>query len=190
MISTEQNQALLTVSRAAAHHPAWADYAAYCRVALQFRQPSCVCFLYRGEEATDFAWVEQLRKDELPPQTCSHDGVGFGNEARLRTLLALATQQHPIYGYPPTDDAFLREPYRLVCWCGDYGVALAAPQLWVMTHEGEQSLDQIAEANRQWWDYWRTYWAKRFTAEELPYDYACEVTIPLQDDTTAPDEPN
>lgn len=30
MISTEQNQALLTVGNAAARHPAWADYAAYC----------------------------------------------------------------------------------------------------------------------------------------------------------------
>jgi hypothetical protein len=30
MISVEQNKALLTVSHAAAQHPAWADYAAYC----------------------------------------------------------------------------------------------------------------------------------------------------------------
>ncbi|MGI4737510.1 MAG: hypothetical protein ACRYG7_20275 [Janthinobacterium lividum] len=30
MITTEQNQALLTVGNQAAHHPAWADYAAYC----------------------------------------------------------------------------------------------------------------------------------------------------------------
>jgi hypothetical protein len=30
MISAEQNQALLTVSHAAAQHPAWADYATYC----------------------------------------------------------------------------------------------------------------------------------------------------------------
>lgn len=170
--------------------PASPDQPPSSRVALQFRQPSCVCFLYRGEKATDFAWVEQLHKDELPPQTCSYDGVGFGNDMRLRTLLALATQQQLVHGYPPIDDAFLREPYRLVCWCGDYGIALAAPQLRVMPHEGEQSLDQVAEANRQWWDYWRMYWARRFTAEELPYDYACEVTIPLQDDTTAPDEPN
>ncbi len=31
MIATAQNQALLTVSRAAAQHPAWSAYAAYCR---------------------------------------------------------------------------------------------------------------------------------------------------------------
>lgn len=30
MISTEQNQALLTVSRTEAQYPAWADYVAYC----------------------------------------------------------------------------------------------------------------------------------------------------------------
>jgi hypothetical protein len=30
MITTDQNQALLTVGNQATHHPAWADYAAYC----------------------------------------------------------------------------------------------------------------------------------------------------------------
>ncbi|RZJ94071.1 MAG: hypothetical protein EOO60_03815, partial [Hymenobacter sp.] len=48
------------------------------RVALKFQHPTCVCFLYRGQEATDFAWVEQLHQDELPPPTCSHDEFGFG----------------------------------------------------------------------------------------------------------------
>lgn len=161
------------------------------RVALQFRQPASVCFLYRGQEATDFAWVEQLHQDRLPPPTCSYDGVAFGDDAQLCTLLAQATQQQLAHGCAPTDEAFLRAPYRLVCWCGDYGIALAAPTLRVMTHAGEQSLDQVVEANQQWWgSYWRTYWAKRSTAEALPYDYACEATIPLQDDTTATDEPS
>jgi len=30
MITAEQNQALLAVGNAAAHHPGWADYTAYC----------------------------------------------------------------------------------------------------------------------------------------------------------------
>ena len=107
------------------------------------------------------------------------------NRSRRRSMrratLAQATHQRIVHGYEPTDAAFLREPYRLVAWCGDYGIALAAPVLRVLAHTGEMSLEQIVTANQQWWDYWRTYWAKRSGPEALPQDYACEVTIPVHD---------
>jgi hypothetical protein len=73
-----------------------------------------------------------------------------------------------------------RAPYRLVFWCGNYGLAIAARSLRLVTHSGSVALDQVAEVNRQWWDYWRRYWAHKDTAEPLPHDYACEVTIPLK----------
>lgn len=169
--------------------PAAPDEPPSSRIALRFQQPTSVCFLYRGQPATDFAWVEQLYEDQLEPPTCSYGEVSFGNEAVLSTLLVQATQQQLVHGYPPTDEAFLREPVRLVGWCGDYGFALAAPALLLMTHVGELALAQVAEANRQWWsEYWRTYWAKRSTADALPYDYACEVTIPVQADAPVADD--
>lgn len=171
--------------------PASPDQPPPSLVALQFQQPTCVCFLYRGQEETDFTWVEQLQQDELPSPICSHDEFGFGDDTLLRDLLAQATQKHIVHGSAPTDDTFLRESYRLVGWCGDYGMALAAPAMRVMTHEGELSLEQVVEASQQWWGtYWRMYWAKRSTDEALPHDYACEATIPLEDFSFASDDPN
>lgn len=153
------------------------------RVALQFRQPTSICLLGRGAAEADFTWVERLQNDQLPPLTCSHDEFAFGDDALLASLLAQATHQRIVHGSKPTDDAFLflREPYRLVAWCGDYGIALAAPALRILSHTGEILLEQVVTANQQWWSYWRLYWAKRSSPEALPQDYACEVTIPVHE---------
>jgi hypothetical protein len=43
----------------------------------------------------------------------------------------------------------------------------------------------VVEANQQWWE---TYWRMYSTADNLPYDYACEATIPLEDLVSHPME--
>ena len=160
--------------------PPSADKPPQTQIALQFQQPTSISFLSRGVSTEDFTWVQQLHDDQLESPGCSYGEFSFGDEAALSGLLHAATQVNTIVGDAPTTEAFLRQPYRLVFWCGDYGLAIAAPALRLVTHSGSVALDQVADVNRQWWDYWQRYWAHRDTAEPLPHDYACEVTIPLK----------
>jgi hypothetical protein len=150
------------------------------QIALQFQQPTSISFLSRGAGNGDFTWVQQLHDDQLESPGCSYGEFSFGDEAALFALLHAATQVNTIQGHAPTTEAFLREPYRLVFWCGDYGFAISARNLRLVTHSRSVALDKVAEVNRQWWDYWRRYWAHKDTTDPLLHDYACEVTIPLK----------
>lgn len=160
--------------------PMSADKPPQTQIALQFQQPTSVSFLSRRESAEDFAWSQLLHEDQLEAPGCSHGQFGFGDADFLQSLLEQATHYKVVHGYAPTTAAFLHEPYQLIFWCGDYGLAIAAQSLRFLTHQGDVTLDQLTDANRQWWDYWRSYWDKRNTPAALPKDYACEVTIPLK----------
>ena len=160
--------------------PTSTDKPPQTQIALQFRQPTSISFLSRREGAEDFAWSQLLHEDQLEAPGCSHEEFGFGDADFLKSLLDQATHYKVVHGYEPMREAFLHEPYQLVFWCGEYGLAIAAQSLRLLTHQGEVALDQLADVHRQWWDYWRSYWDKRDTPDALPKDYACEVTIPLK----------
>lgn len=160
--------------------PASADLPPRTQIALQFQQPASVSFLSRGEGTADFAWAQALHDDQLEPPTCSYGEFGFGNGESLTAMLQQATHRQTMVGYEPTAEAFLQEPYQLVFWCGNFGFAIAAQGLRLVTHSGAVVLDQVPEVNREWWAYWRRYWDNKDTPEALPKDFACEVTIPLK----------
>ena len=42
--------------------------------------------------------------------------------------------------------------------------------------------DEIWDASRKWWEYWKDYWLKRSGSDPYETDYACEVTIPTDMD--------
>jgi hypothetical protein len=160
--------------------PASSDKPPQTQIALQFQQPASISFLIRGTSTEDFAWSQQLHDDLLESPTCSYGEFAFSDDDSLTSLLQEAMHVKTVHGYAPATDDFLREPYRLVFWCGDYGFAIASRNLRLLTHGGGVALDQIAEVNRQWWDYWRSYWEKKDTLDALPHDCACEVTIPVK----------
>lgn len=41
--------------------------------------------------------------------------------------------------------------------------------------------EKINERHKLWWIFWRDYWKKRNSDEPYNRDYACEVTIPLEE---------
>ncbi len=63
--------------------------------------------------------------------------------------------------------------------CGQVGLLVAAKSLEVRNAWGLLTPEQVLESSRRWWHYWRTYWQSKSTPHPLPFNFACEATIPM-----------
>lgn len=158
--------------------PVSSDNPPQTQIAIQFRKPTAINFISKNETNV-FEWVELLHEDKIEPPTCSYGEFSFGDSELTRTLLQQVKHCKTHFGSQPTVE-MLQAPFSLVYWCGDIGLAIAGNELKLLNHLGDIAVAEIADINRQWWDYWKTYWDKRESDQALPKDYACEVTIPLQ----------
>ncbi|MES2329508.1 MAG: hypothetical protein V4539_07895 [Bacteroidota bacterium] len=149
------------------------------KIAIRFSDPVSVSFLNRGEE-TDFDWVDLLHEDKIDSPSCSSEEFVFGNPEYAMPLLNQASSHKTVHGYEPLAGDFFSEPFCLVFWCGDNGLAVASKDLMLLNHSGVIPVSNVQELNREWWRYWREYWDKAGTAEALPKDFYCEVTIPIK----------
>lgn len=150
------------------------------RLAFQFRHPLSVSFLTRqtGDETPQSDWVRALHEDALEMPTCDREAFALEDETQMRSMLQTAENIETLHGCSPDDAAFFAAPARLVFWAGDYGLAIAAEELRLLSQQGQVALDEIPDLHQAWWAYWERYWQHRDTEYALPQDYACEVTIP------------
>jgi hypothetical protein len=159
--------------------PTNSDTPPQTQIAVRFDHPTSISFISKNE-GDNFEWINLLQEDKMEPPTCSHGEFSFGKSELAKSLLQQVTKIKTIHGDKLTIENFLSEPISLVFWCGEIGLAISAKELKLLNHLGGIALTDIAEVNRNWWEYWRTYWDKRDSSEPLPKDYACEVTIPLK----------
>lgn len=151
------------------------------QIAIQFRNPKSISFLTRKELTSDDEyWFDELHNDKMEPPTCSHGEFTFTDYALMTKIINEAKTIKTIHGYSPIDNLFQSEKYKLVFWAGDYGFAVSADEIKLLTKDGDVELNQIPSLHSQWWTYWRKYWDLINTENALPKDYACEVTIPLK----------
>lgn len=148
-------------------------------VALRFASPSAVEFLLAAEtDATEQPppdWPSALAEDRIEPFGLTHGTLTLTSEARaeeLRGAMAVHQTLHcdPELPSPPAIVLALR--------AGAVGLYVRAAEIVVVTQNGPLALEDVAPANERWWEYWRTYWARRNSPDPLPHDWACEVTIP------------
>lgn len=152
------------------------------RIAVQFKQPTSVSFISRQHDLDDkFEWAQQLHEDKIEPPSCSHGEFTFTDTELMSDMLKQMSNHKTIHGYEPSISKFFNEPFHLIFWCGNVELAIASKEIVLLSHAGEVPVSDIAELNKKWWEYWRTYWDKKDTEDPLPKDYACEVTIPLKE---------
>ncbi|MFZ4545354.1 MAG: hypothetical protein ACOYOA_14980 [Saprospiraceae bacterium] len=153
------------------------------QIAIQFKNPKSISFLSRQElGSVDENWYDDLHNDKIEAPTCSHGEFTFIDQLLMTTIINEAKTIKTIHGYSPTDNLFLNEKYKLVFWADDYGFAVASDAMKIFTKDEDIELDQIPSIHSQWWTYWRKYWDLKNTNNALPNDFACEVTIPLEND--------
>ena len=147
----------------------------YGLLALRFLRPSRVSFIRRKIASDDLPtdWPRQLKEEMIEPFGLSYDQFAFGDDALYGQILGqvLSEQVHYI------DDSGSRD-VKLAFWAGPVGVRIEAAEVRPVLMSGEVQLSSIASLHNEWWSYWREYWKRRGTADALPKDFACEITIP------------
>jgi hypothetical protein len=153
------------------------------QIALLFRKPRLVYFLTLSNSVPE-DWPDRLQRDEMGSFGVDHEAFTLASVLMCRQLVAKAATVRALVGesgstpLPEPEEAFLGFQ------AGPVGLVVAAKSMNVLNHLGELDQKAVLESNRRWWAYWREYWQRIDTADPLPRDYACEVTIPA-----APDPP-
>jgi hypothetical protein len=151
------------------------------QIAIQFINPKSISFLSidRSVMNNSEKWYDLLQQDKIESQGCSYDSFSFVDESLMKRIINDAKFIDTIQGYSPNDEAFLEENYKLTFWAGEFGFAVSSENIKLLTQDGEVKLEDIPNINSKWWTYWRQYWDLKKTEMPLPENYACEVTIPM-----------
>ena len=72
--------------------------------------------------------------------------------------------------------------HLLYARCGEVGLVAGGDEIMIIGKKGPYTEEEIKADSGKWWDYWKDYWKRRGTKEAYPYDYACEITIPVKAD--------
>ena len=149
------------------------------QIALQFINPKSISFLSRSKNLVE-NWPELLKTDKLELPNCDYENFTFLDENVMKNIIDKAELIQTIHGYSPKEDSFYKEKYKLVFWAQEYGLAVNAEELKLMSQKGRIELNEVSEINNRWWNYWQKYWSLRDTENPLPMDYLCEITIPTE----------
>lgn len=154
-------------------------------LALRFEGSVQAVFLQLESCSLPSEWSELLQLDQLRPLRLTPGRLsltdatspGSGDSAEwLRQV-----QRHG-QGPTPTAGDLLQRPVRLLMWAGDAGLAVAARRVTLVTHQGDLDWQVFPGLVGQWWSYWRRYWGARNGPQALPWDYACEATVPVEEE--------
>ena len=148
-------------------------------MALCLYEPTVVAFLTeRGASGLPPDWKAALHEDKLKPPRLGHDLFTLTSEEVLREVVADCLVEY-MHGSDlvATENA---PPVLLAFRAGEVGLAIRAARMEVLTDAGTLQPDEVLEAVKAWWVYWREYWRRKSTAAPLPKDFVCEVTIPIK----------
>ena len=150
------------------------------QIAIQFINPKSISFLSRNNNQIEENWAEKLQNDKLELPSCDYEKFSFANKNLMKSIIDEAETINTIYGNSPKDISFYTEKYKLVFWAQNYGIAVNAEEIKLMSHNGKIELEDIREINNSWWKYWKKYWSLKYSKNPLPKDNLCEITIPTE----------
>lgn len=149
-------------------------------IALRFEGEVMTCLLRREQKVAPADWADQLQNDSLRPLRLTPQSMKLCYESGSTEFLE-AVHGFAESGRPPQAEELLSRPARLLFWAGEVGVAVAARRMALVTHQGDRDWQLVPGMVSRWWSYWEEYWKVRETEQALPWDYACEVTVPVED---------
>ena len=148
-------------------------------IALRLLKPVSVSSITSNppEELED-NWFELLHDDKIGPFTINHNSFVINNKIGAQDLLKYKKEIKTIYGIPLEEQDLFNSNFFVCFWAGPVGVIVFAENMEILNHQGTIEISEIPIIRKKWWNYWKEYWERKGTKDELPEDYACEVTIP------------
>ncbi|TCZ79379.1 hypothetical protein E0485_05825 [Paenibacillus albiflavus] len=162
--------------------PRSSDTAPSGQVALRFGNPRSICFLRRSSSNLPENWADLLKADQLEPFSIDYGDFKFNNPNYLNEILNSNVILEKKFGEDPNLYINNSDIFSLCFMAGEVGFIIIAEELRILNHTGDINLNDIDSLVSRWWEYWKEYWELKNTLNELPKDYACEVTIPLKAD--------
>jgi hypothetical protein len=149
-------------------------------LALRFKRPITVAFVTHADAPKKFSldWPDLMHADQLGAFSLNRESFSFSERDVFRSVLEGAGRVDTVHGPPPTADALAGAPNKLAFWSGPIGLVVAAEEMIPAGHDGDLSPKDVLDRSRRWWTYWKDYWKRKDRDDALPYDGACEVTIP------------
>lgn len=150
--------------------------------ALRFYSPKWIAFLAGDQLLMEqgIHWADTLSKRKM-------EGIGIENsycvinDAEMVTqIVKEAAHVDFIHGSPEAFESDKKKEWTMAFYNGYGGCAISAKKIELIGTEGIIPLEDIPARHQQWWTYWEMYWQKRESKEPMPYDYFCEITIPLK----------
>ena len=147
-------------------------------IALRFYGNAFAVFLDNLEEETGKKWYDRFYDDEIlilqiEPYEFRFDDIeyaekvfgGYRNKTTMKQFEGIGD--------------FSCVKHILAAKCEEYGFIVGGDDLVVVGKSGKYTEEEIVNAAKKWWAYWRNYWRLRKTKEAYEKDWACEVTIPV-----------
>lgn len=150
-------------------------------IALRLEGLVLLQFLRKQQDVVPLDWAEQLKSDQIRPLRLTPGGFHLWFESGAQRWLQQVKDFREGDDDAVEADDLLERPVRLLLWAGEVGVAVAARRAIPVSHQGDLDWDSLPALVTGWWKYWENYWSVRETANALPWDYACEMTIPVFD---------
>jgi hypothetical protein len=150
-------------------------------IAVRLQNPLVAAFLTAKGATLQDGWPEAMGRDEYEPFTVDHEQFTLTSVEAAADYLAAAGTVKAIIGTVPGLSQYRARP-MLAFWAGPVGFVGMAESMALYSVHGEFELTAVPELSRKWWAYWKEYWARKDTADPMPEDYACEVTIPIAGD--------
>lgn len=125
-------------------------------------------------------WHERLCEDDSVIYPVDTYDMAFDDIKEAERLLDDYKHKTAIKDFSGSE-TLLTAKHLLYARCGDVGFIVGGDEIKVVGNKGLYSEEEIKTASEKWWDYWRAYWKLRGTKDAYQEDYACEITIPVND---------
>jgi len=150
-------------------------------IALKFVNPISVSFITIKKSNIEKNWHQLLHEDKIGPFNINFNFFSINNISNIIQILKNDLVINNIFGESIENSEIFNAKYNISFLAGEVGIIIFADDIEVYNNKGKVDLKEIPLMNSKWWEYWKEYWDKKDTNNKLPKDYACEVTIPIND---------
>ena len=130
------------------------------------------------DDLNDRNWYERLRDDDSILYPVDTYDMAFDDNKAAESLLNEYRNRVLIKEFNATETMAAAKHF-LCARCDEVGFIVGGDEIEIAGKKGKYTEEEIEPLSRKWWEYWKDYWRLRGTRDALPKDFACEVTIPV-----------
>ncbi len=147
-------------------------------LAVRFHGHAFAVFL---DDLNDKNWHERFRDDDSILYPVDTYDMAFDDKNEAESLMNDFRNRVPVKNFKGAETPSAAK-HILCARCGAVGFIAGGDEIEIAGKKGKFTEEEIEPLSRKWWDYWKQYWRLRGTRDALPEDFACEVTIPVNND--------